>query len=79
VAVADSLARMRQQGSAVADNDRLSERTEVILLEQFIAVLGQDLRNPLASICASTRVLRRPNGRMEEDDREIPGLQGSVP
>jgi sigma-B regulation protein RsbU (phosphoserine phosphatase) len=34
-----------------------SEREEAELREQFIAVLGHDLRNPLASISAGTRLL----------------------
>lgn len=37
-------------------NDELSTAE---LREQFIAVLGHDLRNPLASIVAATRILRR--------------------
>lgn len=35
----------------------LSERAESELREQFIAVLGHDLRNPLASIASGTRML----------------------
>jgi hypothetical protein len=46
------------------------------LLEQFIAVLGQDLRKPLASIAPARGSCE---GRMDEDDGEIPGLQRSVP
>jgi phosphoserine phosphatase RsbU/P len=36
-----------------------SQRKEAQLREQFIAVLGHDLRNPLASIIAGTRLLQR--------------------
>lgn len=35
------------------------ERSTAELREQFIAVLGHDLRNPLASIIGATRLLRR--------------------
>ena len=37
----------------------LDARSSAELREQFIAVLGHDLRNPLASIGAGTRMLRR--------------------
>ena len=36
-----------------------SQREDAELREQFIAVLGHDLRNPLASISAGTRLLQR--------------------
>jgi sigma-B regulation protein RsbU (phosphoserine phosphatase) len=36
-----------------------SQREEAQLREQFIAVLGHDLRNPLASILAGTRLLQK--------------------
>jgi sigma-B regulation protein RsbU (phosphoserine phosphatase) len=36
-----------------------SQRAEAELREQFIAVLGHDLRNPLASIIAGTRLLQK--------------------
>jgi signal transduction histidine kinase len=39
----------------------LSERETSELREQFIAVLGHDLRNPLASIAAGTKLLTRGN------------------
>ena len=44
---------------ASRDADLLDERKTAELREQFIAVLGHDLRNPLASIAAGTRVLRK--------------------
>jgi sigma-B regulation protein RsbU (phosphoserine phosphatase) len=37
--------------------DLSAQREEAVLREQFIAVLGHDLRNPLASIAAGTRLL----------------------
>jgi signal transduction histidine kinase len=42
----------------------LSERETSELREQFIAVLGHDLRNPLASIAAGTRMLAQENSRV---------------
>lgn len=48
------------QGHAAAAHQRLAaEKTTSELREQFIAVLGHDLRNPLASIAGATRLLRR--------------------
>jgi len=38
-----------------------SQREEAQLREQFIAVLGHDLRNPIASIMAGTRLLQKSN------------------
>lgn len=44
----------------------INERKTSELREQFIAVLGHDLRNPLASIAAGTRLL----GREQPDDKK---------
>jgi signal transduction histidine kinase len=48
-----------QQRLDVAEADLLTERTASELREQFIAVLGHDLRTPLAAILAGTRVLQK--------------------
>src|SRR4029079_12335117 len=45
------------------------ERSMVELAEQFIAVLGHDLRNPLAAIDSGTKLLSRNPG--EEKSRQI--------
>lgn len=45
----------------------LSERETSELREQFIAVLGHDLRNPLASIAAGVELLRRGRTPVEMD------------
>jgi signal transduction histidine kinase len=50
----------------------LSERETSELREQFIAVLGHDLRNPLASIAAGARMLAQENSRVPAG--EILGL-----
>jgi sigma-B regulation protein RsbU (phosphoserine phosphatase) len=41
------------------DNTLSSQRRDAELREQFIAVLGHDLRNPLAAISAGTRLIQR--------------------
>ena len=50
----------------VAKTNLESERETSELREQFIAVLGHDLRNPLASISAGARIL----GREAKSDKE---------
>jgi signal transduction histidine kinase len=58
--------------AALKDEQKISEWREV-----FIAVLGHDLRNPLASIAAGTNMLLRTT--MADDSRKVVGLmQGSV-
>jgi sigma-B regulation protein RsbU (phosphoserine phosphatase) len=42
-----------------SDTALVSQREEAQLREQFIAVLGHDLRNPLASILAGTRLIQK--------------------
>ena len=44
---------------AASEATLLNERETSELREQFIAVLGHDLRNPLASIAAGTRMLAK--------------------
>jgi phosphoserine phosphatase RsbU/P len=51
-----------QELQVLRDADRaalLDERSTAALREQFIAVLGHDLRNPLAAIMAGTQLLRK--------------------
>jgi signal transduction histidine kinase len=48
-----------QQRLATSEASLLSERESAELREQFIAVLGHDLRNPLASIDSGGRMLLR--------------------
>src|SRR3954453_18356869 len=47
------------QAREAAKSSLASERETSELREQFIAVLGHDLRNPLASISAGARILAR--------------------
>ncbi|GLS30954.1 GAF domain-containing protein [Mesorhizobium albiziae] len=60
-----------------ARSDLRDEREISELREQFIAVLGHDLRNPLASIDAGTKMLQRVP--LDEKSRSVVALmQGSV-
>jgi len=62
---------------ASSEASLLSERQASELREQFIAVLGHDLRNPLASIGAGIGMLKRaPPG--EKANRILKLMQGSV-
>ena len=62
---------------AEARNALDAERELSDFREQFIAVLGHDLRNPVASIDAGTKALMRRS--LDDKSRQIVGLmQGSV-
>lgn len=54
-AARDAMARLNVLGQAQLE----TERDAAELREQFIAVLGHDLRNPLASVNGAARMLRR--------------------
>jgi signal transduction histidine kinase len=54
---------------ATSEADLLDERKTAELREQFIAVLGHDLRNPLASIDSGTRLLSR--SPLDDRSKEI--------
>ena len=57
--------------------DLSEERTQAELREQFVAILGHDLRNPLASISAGARILaRRPKD--ETETRVLVMMQAAV-
>jgi K+-sensing histidine kinase KdpD len=57
-----------QRRIAVAENALFSEREATQLREQFIAVLGHDLRNPLAAIDAATVVLESTPHSKEDNE-----------
>lgn len=64
--------------SRASAQERLeSEREQAKLREQFIAVLGHDLRNPLASISAGARILMR-EPRNERENRILTMMQSTV-
>jgi sigma-B regulation protein RsbU (phosphoserine phosphatase) len=48
-----------------------TERETAELREQFIAVLGHDLRNPLAAISAGARILQRSGALREHKDLHV--------
>jgi phosphoserine phosphatase RsbU/P len=61
----------------VAQDALRDERQRAELREQFVAVLGHDLRNPLASLSAGTRILlRKP--KSEAETRVLVMMQASV-
>jgi signal transduction histidine kinase len=60
-----------------ATRNLLDERNASALREQFIAVLGHDLRNPLASISGGASLLRKEN-LSERGARVLDMVQGSV-
>lgn len=61
----------------VATTSLASERETAQLREQFIAVLGHDLRNPLASISAGARILGR-DAKTEKEHQVVAMLQTTV-
>jgi signal transduction histidine kinase len=68
----DAEARVAETEAALVDERHVGE-----LRDQFIAVLGHDLRNPLASIGGGARILLRMD--LDEKARTMIGLmQGSV-
>jgi sigma-B regulation protein RsbU (phosphoserine phosphatase) len=60
-----------------AENALRTERHLAEVREQFIAVLGHDLRNPLASLSAGTRILLREK-RSDADTRVLTMMQATV-
>ena len=48
-----------------------TERETAELREQFIAVLGHDLRNPLAAISAGARILQRSGALQEHKELRV--------
>ena len=76
-----------QERAVRQDAALLSERQTAELREQFIAVLGHDLRNPLASIEAGTRLLLRQNldeksiavlGQVQKSTKRMADLIGDM-
>ncbi len=61
----------------VVNAELTSERANAELREQFIAVLGHDLRNPLASIDAGVRLLSRKVTH-EQSKMIVTAIQGSI-
>ncbi|MGM4914349.1 GAF domain-containing sensor histidine kinase [Rhizobium sp. 768_B6_N1_8] len=59
-----------------AQVDLAEERELSVVREQFVAVLGHDLRNPIASMMAGIRRLSRAAG-MSSESRDVLGLMQS--
>jgi sigma-B regulation protein RsbU (phosphoserine phosphatase) len=56
---------------ASATESLKSERETADLREQFIAVLGHDLRNPLAAISAGARILQRSGALKDQKELRV--------
>ena len=69
--------RQLQQARDAATVSLANERETAELREQFIAVLGHDLRNPLASISAGARILGR-DAKTGRDHQIVAMLQSTV-
>jgi sigma-B regulation protein RsbU (phosphoserine phosphatase) len=66
-----------QGREAAAVRNLADEKTTSELREQFIAVLGHDLRNPLASVLGAARLLRR-EGQSEKGLKVLDMMEASV-
>jgi phosphoserine phosphatase RsbU/P len=69
--------RQARESLAALEGHLLDERETAALREQFIAVLGHDLRNPLAAIDAGIRAIAK-SPLDERQSRILPLLQASV-
>lgn len=58
-----------QESKQLAESSLLLEQQQAVIREQFIAVLGHDLRNPLAGIMSASQLLAR--NEMNEKDRKM--------
>ena len=61
-----------QERLATSEAALLDERQTSELREQFVAVLGHDLRNPLAAVDAGTRLLARAHSSTTKPGRSLP-------
>ena len=66
------------QARARAEAETGEHREAALLRDQFMAVLGHDLRNPLAAIAAGIRLLGRREQLSESGQRIIAEMNGSV-
>jgi sigma-B regulation protein RsbU (phosphoserine phosphatase) len=69
--------RQAKESLAALEGNLLNERETAALREQFIAVLGHDLRNPLAAVDAGVRTLAK-SPLDERQLRILPLLQASI-
>jgi sigma-B regulation protein RsbU (phosphoserine phosphatase) len=61
-----------------AEAESRQQREAALLRDQFIAVLGHDLRNPLAAIAAGVRLLGRREKLSESGQKILDEMQSSV-
>lgn len=66
-----------RQRETTASSDLAAVQETAMLREQFIAVLGHDLRNPLASLLGAARLLRR-EVLSDKAGRVLDMMEGSV-
>ena len=71
-AAADAARKEAHELRAIAEASLFSERETSALREQFIAVLGHDLRNPLSAIASGADLLLRR--RLDDRMRSIATL-----
>ena len=70
-------ARMGKAHEAAISTELEDERTAASLRDQFIAVLGHDLRNPLAAIESGLHLLRKEN-LSSQGGRVVELMEGSI-
>lgn len=70
-------ARMGKAHEAAISTELEDERTTASLRDQFIAVLGHDLRNPLAAIESGLRLLRKED-LSSQGERVVELMEGSI-
>ncbi|MDB5713730.1 MAG: hypothetical protein JWO15_1127 [Sphingomonadales bacterium] len=63
---------------ATSEASLIDERAESVLREQFIAVLGHDLRNPLAAIDAGVQTLQRETALSARGANVLTLLDGAI-
>jgi sigma-B regulation protein RsbU (phosphoserine phosphatase) len=61
-----------------AETQARAEHEAIELRDQFIAVLGHDLRNPLAALEAGTRLVKRCEGLGEREHLILREMEGSI-
>jgi sigma-B regulation protein RsbU (phosphoserine phosphatase) len=66
------------EARAKAEEESRAQREAVLLREQFMAVLGHDLRNPVAAIAAGIRMLERSGQVGERGQAILDQMDGSV-
>lgn len=69
-----SLVEARSEAEAAA----AAEHETAVLREQFIAVLGHDLRNPLAALAAGIRIVARREALSERGQTVVKEMEASV-